>query len=432
VTETALQGLLSTADQVYPRLAREARPLTEDFVGLLQCPDNPLLDCIQTVLGSRLKGAAAAVPESRLLAAARAAVKSREKTRELEFVGTDELRETDTYERLILLGPARWYPDHVFSAPRAAEIHVVSYRWNQNRWRPRTWLIGAARESKATVEDDIAEDEASIDEDLPSIDWAEIERGAREILGGDDRQTGHWDDDQQMGHDEIEVRLIALHGGYAVFLEGHEGSSCMVIDLAEDERSRVKRIAIADIEPGMFVLLRTEGGGDYVVPVADRILGPRAEECRRAQREWKSRLKTAISVHGLSEVARRLGAMGARLADEGNVRHWLSGRAIATQEKDDFAAIMQLVGLEGDLDRYWTLMRTIRAAHLKAGMAIRRRLLERVRAANLRELRKEGRLDFVLPEAEGGKLSAFKVEGRAPTTTWVPSSRVGRVFARRD
>src|SRR5208282_3171500 len=100
----------------------------------------------------------------------------------------------------------------------------------------------------------------------------------------------------------VPARLFALHGGYAVFLEEHQGSTCMVLDLAEDERSRVKRLATSDVEPDMFVLLRTEGGGDYVVPVADRILGQRAEQCRLAQQHWKLRLKTAVETYGLADV----------------------------------------------------------------------------------------------------------------------------------
>jgi hypothetical protein len=270
-----------------------------------------------------------------------------------------------------------------------------------------------------------SDSEAALDfeDDWSTIDWAAIARQGGETLAAEA------DTDRD---DEVLARLYLLNGGYAVFLEASEGATCLAIDLSEDESSRVRRIAIDDLEPGMFVLLRTEGGGDYVIPVADRILGARAPSFREAQRTWKSRLRSMARNTTLHDLVLRLRANGSLRADDGNVRHWMSERAIATQDRIDFVAIMRVVGLESQADHYWAITRTIRAAHLHAGKVIRDLLLRRVKATDVEHLRKEGRLDFVLPEAQGGRLTAFGIEGRAPTTTRVPGSRLGRVFVRRD
>lgn len=416
--------LVSRAELVYPAVAKQAAALTDLLFRLSESSDNPLLDCLElSVTGE--PGTCVLVPETRLVEAVRGVLRSRGATRGWEALAPADLRGRVTFSRLVAMGSPRWYPEYIFSAPRAPWIDVVSYRWIRGRWRPRAALVGARASMTVPADEEPEWEEAeSFDEEWPAIDWAEIERRANETLGQD--TTGD-------SHDDVEARLFLVYGGQAVFLDAEEGSTCLAIDLFEEERSRVKRIRTEDLEPGMFVLVRTEGGGDYVVPVADRILGDKATVYRAAQRDWKAKLRAAVRAAGLSEVSGRLRELGLVRADEGNLRNWLSERSIATQEKNDFAAIMRLVGLDAvATDRYWSMMRGIRTAHLRAGMMIRRRLVERVKTADLPRLQKEGRLDFLLPEAEGGRLSAFRVEGRAPATTTVHASRIGRVFERQD
>ncbi len=423
IRQDRLDDFLSRIRFVYPARAGQAKTIVDDLTQLVSCPDNPLLDGIEALTDAGSLGGVVVILETRLLPLAREALQSRVVTRRVDVVTLDELRDINTFERLILLGAAQWYPDHVFTAPRAPKILVLSHRWVRSRWRPRIWLIGANQRSQPPWGGEPTDEgETDPDEGWPGIDWAALERRASAVLAAAPGEE----------QDEVQARLLALHGGQAVLLEEQEGATSLVIDLREDETARVTRVCTSELEPGMFVLLRTEGGGDYIVPVADLLLGERAVEHRQAQREWKLRLRTFIQENDIGQVARWLRELGAVRADETNLRHWASDRGIATQDRGTFAAIMRLLHSEKDTDRYWGMMRTIRAAHLSAGMAIRKRLLQQVKIVDLARLRREGRFDFTLPKAEGGKLTALRVEARAPNTTLVPASRTGRVFERPD
>ncbi|MEP7013727.1 MAG: hypothetical protein ABJC13_25685, partial [Acidobacteriota bacterium] len=198
-------------------------------------------------------------------------------------------------------------------------------------------------------------------EPWPEPDWEEIKRRAFEE--SDPAATKH-------GHDAVEARLFLLGQGLAVFLDVSHRSKSLVIDPEADDEARVTRILSDEILPGKFLLQRTEGGGDYIVPLADKILGERAQPSRAMQSEWKGRLRAAVAESPqpdvnsrLMDVSVRLLDLGAHLADETNLRYWMSSRNICTRDRRDFQAILRLVGLESESERYWSVMRQILAAH---------------------------------------------------------------------
>jgi hypothetical protein len=164
------------------------------------------------------------------------------------------------------------------------------------------------------------------------------------------------------------------------------------------------------------------------VPVADKILGHLAAGYRAQHTRWKNALRDRVRQEGLEATSRRLIAAGSAIGEPWNLRNWISERNIAPQDKSDFAAIAQLVGMTDQVDDLWRITLAIRRAHVRAGAAIRRQLIEKVRAADQAELEERGRLDFELPDIEGGRLTAFRVEGRSSSTRLVPSSRLERQF----
>ncbi len=425
VDEKNLWALIERGEGAYPHLAPEARVLLELWGWLRACDDNPLLQQLKIQEAGDAEHVALVLPDTRMLIATEKILRSAGVSKQSGIIAPADLRGNACYDSLILLGGAQWFPDFLFSSPRAPVISVVAYRWFARRWSPRVTLLGT-RAKTAPVEEPLPIDDLEIQSEslFPEIDWVEIERRGRGALGPDTKEETL---------DEVEARLFTLHGGYAVFLEAHEGATSLVIDPDHPLKSRVRRIRTDDIQLGMYILLRTEGGGDYIMPVADGILQQRAFAYRSAQREWKAELRKVVQREGLPRVAQRLRELGANRAEEGNIRHWMSERSIATHEKRDFSAVMNLIRLdEKAAERCWGMMRAIRAAHLRAGMAIRRRLLEQVRATDADRLAGEERIDFVLPEAEGGKLSGFRVEARAPMTAIIEVSRLNQVFTRAD
>lgn len=412
--------LVRRASLVYPSTAGAAREVMEQLHELLQCADNPLGDCLERIaLTPTSAKTAVMIRESRLIRPTQEALFSREATREFEAVGISALRAAADFSRLIVLGPSRWFPDHIFSAPRVPSIEVVSFRWNRCCWRPQAVFLGGVQGMQKEEEVHDEESDIGVEEAWPEVDWVGIaQRATQPFTAGQDYED----------HERVEARLYSLRSGYAVFLEAADGSSSLVIDLEEDDESRVKRVKTENLVPGMFVLLRTEGGGDYVAAIADRLLGDRASPYRTAQKAWKSKLRVKVSQGDLLSTSIQLLELGSNRANEGNLRNWLSERSIRTQDKRDFLAILRLIELEKEVDGYWGMMGEIQTAHHRAGQIVRDRLLDLVRAADISKLETKGRMDFSLPEVEGGQLTAFLVEGRAPTTTQVPASRCGRPF----
>jgi len=77
-------------------------------------------------------------------------------------------------------------------------------------------------------------------------------------------------------------------------------------------------------------------------------MGNEAEGARMMQGLWKTRLREAARLSSLLGLSLKLIDLGSGRANEVNVRNWMLYKSIKTWEYNDFAAIMQLVGLGGD------------------------------------------------------------------------------------
>ena len=164
---------------------------------------------------------------------------------------------------------------------------------------------------------------------LPSIDWDGVLRmvSARSVRDSDDT-----------GEDEeyVSARLFQLEGEIVVALDASEGARATVLTSTQEEADPVKRMSVTDIEPGMFLLVRNEGGGEYIVLVADRFLREHAARAREVQRYWKDQLRRKVRVDGLRQVVNDLKNYGSRRANYVNLRNWMSHRTIKTGRLEGF------------------------------------------------------------------------------------------------
>ena len=180
-------------------------------------------------------------------------------------------------------------------------------------------------------------------------------------------------------------------------------------------------------------MLRTGGGGDYIVPIADRILGEKAVKYREIQGQWKALLKKEVDMRGLLAVCiDLLDYGGSKHVNETNLRYWISSRNIRPQDDKDFSAIMKLVGLQDKAMFYQEVANKIEIAHRKAGFRIRKLLIRQVATTNLHEIHKKGYMAFELPESDGGSFTAFRIEYISPNISTVPVSRIGRPILAKD
>jgi hypothetical protein len=414
-TADTLRRFGTRCNAMHPEAAGLVHKILEVFFKLRDCPENMILDQLSELWGNSDRGAIL-VKDARMTNVSEEALKARPSFANLIPIAAAEARSLPILDRLIVVGSPGWFPDHVFSAPHASRIDVVGFRWNLRPWRATKTLLHLENGDSPRCREDETE---LYDDTWPQLDWSAILNGAR-VCEAENPQEG--------GPELLEVRAFALAEGYAVFIDS--SASCLVIDLEEEGDAMIRRVDTGDVEPGMFLLLRTEGGGaDYIVSLADKILGSRARACREAQANWKRALREYVSRLGIAATVVRLSEYGSKRVDQSNLRNWMSGRTIRTHDKEDFAAVMRVIGREAETDETWRIMGEIDNVHRRAGKLIRRRLIEKVRSLDLSELQKKQRLDITLAEADGGgRLTAFRVEARAPHLETVSASRSGHVF----
>ncbi|HDY99883.1 MAG TPA: hypothetical protein ENH52_00240 [Nitrospirae bacterium] len=414
-----LSDRLTICKNIFPQFTDEAHSIFEQIKNLLNNKDNPLFDYITSIIESDWNfKVAILVKESRLIPCFEKMLST--SFHKINIIIPMQLRSGLCYQQIVVIGPSRLYKDfdYIFDAPHANNIDIVHYNWIKDKWKQEPVFIGYEKTKGMKTKSGIpvfGDEYIVSDELLPKIEWSQISKGMHEIHS------------KESSHEEIMARLLLLDWEKAVYLDAEEGSSVLIIDLY-DEYTLVKRIKVNQITRNMFILLRTSGGGDYIVPIANRIMGTKAENARMIQKEWKSRLREKVSKSGLLEVSIKLIDLGSEKANEINVRNWMSYRNIKTADYRDFFAIMKFVGLENKAKGYWDVMGMIDIAHRKAGHYIRKLLLRKVQDSDLSELQKLGKLEFELPEMDCGSLMVIRILDMSEESFTVPVSQIAVPF----
>lgn len=424
----ALKHSALRCKNLFPQFDEYAQDILTQIYLLLELNDNPLLDFLDSkVRSDKSADTAILLKESYLVPPTEEVLKSHHVLHKVPLLAPVQLRRGKCYKNLFVIGPARWFPSYVYSAPRALKLNLVRYGWVKETLRLEPVFISskdtkAEPEKYAPATSYVTEEDYLSSEDLiPKINWGSISR----------KVPGHLS--REAGQEEVDGRLFLLEGEQAVFLDTEENSSVLIIDLDEEEKHRVKRISANNISPNNYVLLRTSGGGDYIINLADWIMGKEAEGARMMQKLWKTRLREVVTRSAsLLEVSLKLIDLGSLKANEINVRNWMSYKSIKTWDYNDFAAIMQLVGLGDRAKECWEIMGMIDTAHRKAGQHIRKLLLKKVLESDLDELQRLGKMEFELSEVDSGSLTAFRVRNVSNEIMKVTVSLLGHPFDIKD
>lgn len=359
--------------------------------------------------------------------------------RKAKVVSARQLRESHLCDVLVAIGPCGWFPDYVFSAPRASHIHVVSYRWIRDPWKPGpVFLNGDGSTSDKTSKHylgalpQLKGQVTPSNQGLAALQPIDLLPPLPPFEKAGTRIPG-WPPGASAGEGTLPARLCHLSGGRAVFVSADEGASSLVIDSSETGDSVVRRLPVQELEPELYLLLRTSGGGDFIAPLADHILGDRAAERRAQQSEWKAQLiieaQRRFGMLGRRELAARVAGnlrsqnlSGARSA---NVHYWMSSKCIHPRKEEDFAAILAFAGMAERTQELWKAMREIDRAHKRAGKAIRQMLLQKIATSSLDTLERDGEMAFDLGEQDGGTLSAFQITDISEEEFEIPADCIG-------
>lgn len=325
-----------------------------------------------------------------------------------------DLVDANSLDRLVVVGPLYWYRDHEFvlSSPRAPDMTLLTWTW-QHQPPPETKMLSGSR-GGSTLRlgrpHTLAFDSDANASEAPQVDWQAVEK---ELVAHDEDEPS----------EPISVRVALLAGDNAVLLPDKDDRMVWVLDPRASLQKRVTRVDVLDLEPGDVIILRTSGGGDLVVPLADEILGVKAGELRTIQRTWKRKLREwVVRRGGLGPAAAELKEKGCARANAQNLQNWLDDRSLRTEDYGDWSVIMDAASLRTDAERFWRAMGQLRSAHTKAGHSLGKRLLKMANTQPLDRLTGLGFQKFDL--GEGGSLSAFRIEGFGPRTLLCAPSRV--------
>ncbi len=433
---TNMRKQLSRLKNIYPDLFLPASELLIQLDNLSQSYLNPLLSiCLSICKSNKQKKIVLLVKESRLIPPVEELISQINLMNTVKVIVASQLRSFVCYDKVIIIGSPYWFPQYVLTAPRTSEIDIVYYRWIRSKWKEEPVFIGSVKSSqlpiKTEAKNTVKEVQSKIDSEiiaaqlepkdvlLPTIDWSDISQKISQLhFINSDRE-------------EIEAKLFLLEGSTSAVFLGREAKT-FVIDLQEEVNLRVQRIPVADIEADMFILLRTSGGGDYIVPVANRILknsGEDVEKIRNLQQEWKDRLKLAVKRQSLQAVSQNLVKQGSQIAkNELNIRNWMSELSIKPRKEKDFEAILKFVGLGDRCNEFYEAAYLLDTAHRSAGKHIRKLLLQEVCNADLTQLEQLGSMEFELEQADGGSMTAFRVVDIASGLHNVPVSKTAHIF----
>lgn len=422
-----LKHHLRFCQSLYPDLADHAINILSLLTELNNYTQDPLLDKLLELTDAEQR-VAWVIKESRLIPDVEKLV-AEFNLPKLNIVHPLQLKGLECYDRLIIIGPSRWFPESVFTAPRANRIDILIFDWIKDRWKPQNVFVNPHKSSGPSNRNHLA-----IEERETSSRWDDLDPETLLIIVDKTSSIAFAanNENDQDEYERVGAVCVFLENDWVVFIEASEGATTLVLDPDEDIDNRITRITMKEIKPGMFILVRTGSGGDYIISVADKILETQAPKAREYQRHWKELLRNYAKRNGLFKTSIDLLDHGSELANEINLRNWMSPRSIRTQNDNDFRAIMKLIGLEDRVEEYWDMMKRINKAHLKAGFKIRRLLLEQVKDLNMEKLQKLGKMDFKLANDDEAGLTAYRVESVLTEVVEVPYSRIGKPFKLED
>ena len=422
-----LAGMAPVARQTLPRAEPAVSHAIECLDALAEAAENPILNAIADAAAvPDARTTAVLLCESRLLGPARAAAGASHGRTALQWMAPQQLRAVGRMDCVVAVGAPHWFPQHVFRAPRAPVLVSVRHGWLGVNWNAVFTPAferaedehPAPRNRRPAIRPDSAWQGGREPTDILDEAAALPHRAGSDLLGRLGKEAD--------GHAASEAEAVAVRVEGDGFVLVEHDNSPYVIDPGEDYR--VRPVSAPDIPAGAFLLVRTEGGGDYVVEVADNLLGAYRDAARADQNLWKERLREAVDRLGRPAVVKQLEAHGSSRADA-NLRSWLSAspRNIRTAAPSDFAAIVAVGGLADRGDELWRTMGRILWAHRTAGQRIRKRLMAEVSKADPQELERDGRHSFEM-DAGGGSLTAFRVVEVLPDPVSAGRSNLNRLL----
>lgn len=316
------------------------------------------------------------------------------------IVTPSKLKKKVFFDRLIVLGPIYWYPDHIFNSPRSRNIEIISYDWQVFKHPNMEYLIDSKHKVSTvlrgcTIQRNISPQNVKIEISDQIVDYKKIESNLTEKI-------------KLTTPEFVGAKFVGLTDAKGIFFENHSIKNIWTLSLNKD--ALISRCSLNELETDSYLLVRTGSGKDIVQMKANEILGDRSEKLREHQLIWKKRLRKILKKYPIDRICRYLTKHGGIHANEINLKNWASDDSIRPREYNDFLALMKLVKLEKYATKLWQEASLLLKAHIKAGKIIRKMLLDEIQKVNIDKLELEQKMVFRLPDSDDATLTAYKIQ----------------------
>ncbi len=117
----------------------------EDIMGKLsilsELNDNPLLNIIEELMiCDKPQHFALLLKESYLIPIVNDVVTNLKRSN-IEIVNPYQLKQSQCYNQLLIVGTSYWYPNYILNSPRATKVHLIRYAWISDKWTPQTIFV---------------------------------------------------------------------------------------------------------------------------------------------------------------------------------------------------------------------------------------------------------------------------------------------------
>jgi len=357
-----------------------------------------------------------------------------------EFVATrwpgatvvDACAEASIHESipLIVMGPTWLYPPSLFLAPVVPSITVVAPGCVSDRIiDPQASMLdgGIGTAGRWTVQ------RRGIDE-LPAAGRPaeqKLELQEAEFQRVIELAPARPLTEEELDGDElVEASLVLLAGCHGIFLDHEAEAHVLLWDVASSPR--FDRVAVDELEPGMYLVDRDPAGHDTLEAIVRATIPPaRLAELLALRRTWKDQLARRCARDGVHRVARDLEKLGARPArNVGNVEQWSQEDCIAPQSKASFRALLQLLDQESRFNEFWNGAQELRTTYQQAGKAAVDKLEDALLhdTLALTRLREQGLVSVSLAGDRGTRMALYRIENVQGQRRPVVRSRTRSVF----
>lgn len=317
-------------------------------------------------------------------------------------------------EQSYAVGPPAFFSASLVTAPATEAITFVMPTWFGNRSVPTSGLGphaegGVAIGAKVHFIGDVAEPPSGVPQ------AAEIEDTFYPQPVWGTRKSG----DREPESDEVEAWKVLLAGGLALWLD--DGERIRSLDPRQPEGDRVSYEAVANVQPGTYLVLRegaTEHGAMYDAALAG--VGQRAASITATQELWKQALADRLARDGAKSVIDKLKKRN--VSSAARARAWTEPTLICPRQEEALAAVLELLGIA--LQPTYGNAVSLRRALYKASAELRQELEAAVGQADLQALQREGLMRLDLRREGFRGMIVARVLARAPFTEIVPRSQI--------